>query len=65
MSFLPGIFVDGSVVMTISFQDGFVFVLFVLCFAKLVQEKKLERHCRSATTCNALYVTLFGKMIAR
>uniref|UniRef100_A0A8D1YQL9 Nephrocystin-3 n=1 Tax=Sus scrofa TaxID=9823 RepID=A0A8D1YQL9_PIG len=29
------------------------------------QEKKLERHCRSATTCNALYVTLFGKMIAR
>ncbi|XP_048955960.1 nephrocystin-3 isoform X3 [Canis lupus baileyi] len=27
------------------------------------QEKKLERHCRSATTCNALYVTLFGKMI--
>nr|XP_012306646.1 nephrocystin-3 isoform X3 [Aotus nancymaae] len=30
-----------------------------------VQEKQLERHCRSATTCNALYVTLFGKMIAR
>ncbi|XP_017361187.1 nephrocystin-3 isoform X1 [Cebus imitator] len=29
------------------------------------QEKQLERHCRSATTCNALYVTLFGKMIAR
>nr|XP_020748743.1 nephrocystin-3 isoform X4 [Odocoileus virginianus texanus]XP_020748744.1 nephrocystin-3 isoform X4 [Odocoileus virginianus texanus] len=29
------------------------------------QEKKLERHCRSATTCNALYVTLFGKLIAR
>ncbi|KAM9600951.1 nephrocystin-3 isoform 4-T8 [Trichechus inunguis] len=29
------------------------------------QEKKLERHCRSATTCNALYVTLFGKMVAR
>ncbi|XP_019364397.1 PREDICTED: nephrocystin-3 isoform X2 [Gavialis gangeticus] len=28
------------------------------------QEKKLERHCRSATTCNALYVTLLGKMIA-
>ncbi|XP_007505158.1 nephrocystin-3 isoform X2 [Monodelphis domestica] len=27
------------------------------------QEKKLERHCRSATTCNALYVTLLGKMI--
>ncbi|XP_029796136.1 nephrocystin-3 isoform X3 [Suricata suricatta] len=29
------------------------------------QEKRLERHCRSAATCNALYVTLFGKMIAR
>ncbi|XP_058513216.1 nephrocystin-3 isoform X3 [Ochotona princeps] len=29
------------------------------------QEKKLERHCRSAATCNALYVTLFGKMVAR
>ncbi|XP_032725577.1 nephrocystin-3 isoform X2 [Lontra canadensis] len=28
------------------------------------QEKKLERHCRSATTCNALYVTVFGKVIA-
>ncbi|XP_045055670.2 nephrocystin-3 isoform X3 [Desmodus rotundus] len=28
------------------------------------QEKQLERHCRSATTCNALYVTLFGKMLA-
>uniref|UniRef100_A0A452HPL1 Nephrocystin-3 n=1 Tax=Gopherus agassizii TaxID=38772 RepID=A0A452HPL1_9SAUR len=28
------------------------------------QEKKLEKHCRSATTCNALYVTLLGKMIA-
>ncbi|XP_054047570.1 nephrocystin-3 isoform X2 [Rissa tridactyla] len=28
------------------------------------QEKKLERHCRSATTCNALYVTLLGKTIA-
>ncbi|KAM5315439.1 nephrocystin-3 isoform 2-T2 [Glossophaga mutica] len=28
------------------------------------QEKKLERHCRSAATCNALYVTLFGKMVA-
>ncbi|RXM28425.1 Nephrocystin-3 [Acipenser ruthenus] len=27
------------------------------------QEKKLERHCRSATTCNALYVTLLAKMI--
>ncbi|XP_053759781.1 nephrocystin-3 isoform X3 [Panthera pardus] len=30
-----------------------------------VSEKKLERHCRSATTCNALYVTLFGKVMAR
>ncbi|XP_043825181.1 nephrocystin-3 isoform X1 [Dromiciops gliroides] len=29
------------------------------------QEKKLERHCRSATTCNALYVTLLSKMITR
>ncbi|XP_027727709.1 nephrocystin-3 isoform X2 [Vombatus ursinus] len=28
-----------------------------------IQEKKLERHCRSATTCNALYVTLLCKMI--
>uniref|UniRef100_A0A8D0H9M5 Nephrocystin-3 n=1 Tax=Sphenodon punctatus TaxID=8508 RepID=A0A8D0H9M5_SPHPU len=28
------------------------------------QEKKLERHCRSATTCNHLYVTLLGKLIA-
>ncbi|KAJ8376758.1 hypothetical protein SKAU_G00073380 [Synaphobranchus kaupii] len=28
------------------------------------QEKKLERHCRSASTCNALYVTLLAKMIA-
>ncbi|XP_069504796.1 nephrocystin-3 [Ambystoma mexicanum] len=27
------------------------------------QEKKLEKHCRSATTCNALYVTLLAKMI--
>ncbi|XP_061614947.1 nephrocystin-3 isoform X2 [Phyllopteryx taeniolatus] len=26
------------------------------------QEKKLERHCRSASTCNALYVTLLGRM---
>ncbi|XP_024910121.1 nephrocystin-3 isoform X2 [Cynoglossus semilaevis] len=26
-------------------------------------EKKLERHCRSATTCNALYVTLLSRMI--
>lgn len=32
---------------------------------KILQEKKLERHCRSATTCNALYVTLLGKTIAR
>ncbi|MBN3308032.1 NPHP3 protein, partial [Amia calva] len=29
------------------------------------QEKKLERHCRSASTCNALYVTLLAKMIAK
>ncbi|KAI5196819.1 Nephrocystin-3 [Manis pentadactyla] len=28
------------------------------------QEKQLERHCCSATTCNAHYVTLFSKMIA-
>ncbi|KAM4689632.1 nephrocystin-3 [Discoglossus pictus] len=27
------------------------------------QERKLERHCRSATTCNALYVTLLAKII--
>ncbi|XP_069769632.1 nephrocystin-3 isoform X3 [Narcine bancroftii] len=27
------------------------------------QEKQLEKHCRSATTCNALYVTLLAKMI--
>uniref|UniRef100_A0A4W3HQC9 Nephrocystin-3 n=1 Tax=Callorhinchus milii TaxID=7868 RepID=A0A4W3HQC9_CALMI len=27
------------------------------------QEKKLEKHCRSATTCNALYVTLLAKII--
>ncbi|XP_062926137.1 nephrocystin-3 isoform X4 [Mobula hypostoma] len=27
------------------------------------QEKKLEKHCRSATMCNALYVTLLAKMI--
>ncbi|KAB1283123.1 Nephrocystin-3 [Camelus dromedarius] len=40
------------------------FCIFVLFLGKLVQEKKLERHCRSATTCNALYVTLFGKMLA-
>ncbi|XP_061522142.1 nephrocystin-3-like isoform X2 [Phycodurus eques] len=26
------------------------------------QEKKLERHCRSASTCNALYVTLLARM---
>ncbi|XP_069769631.1 nephrocystin-3 isoform X2 [Narcine bancroftii] len=26
-------------------------------------EKQLEKHCRSATTCNALYVTLLAKMI--
>uniref|UniRef100_A0A8C4EVS3 Nephrocystin-3 n=1 Tax=Dicentrarchus labrax TaxID=13489 RepID=A0A8C4EVS3_DICLA len=28
-------------------------------------EKKLERHCRSASTCNALYVTLLARMIIR
>ncbi|XP_013868832.1 nephrocystin-3 isoform X2 [Austrofundulus limnaeus] len=28
------------------------------------QEKKLERHCRSASTCNASYVTLLARMIA-
>ncbi|XP_029445176.1 nephrocystin-3 isoform X2 [Rhinatrema bivittatum] len=27
------------------------------------QERKLERHCRSAATCNALYITLLAKMI--
>lgn len=31
----------------------------------LFQEKKLERHCRSASTCNALYVTLLARMIIR
>ena len=31
----------------------------------LFQEKKLERHCRSASTCNALYVTLLARMITR
>ncbi|XP_068437543.1 nephrocystin-3 isoform X1 [Clinocottus analis] len=29
------------------------------------QEKKLERHCRSASTCNALYVTLLARMLIR
>ncbi|TMS16188.1 Nephrocystin-3 [Larimichthys crocea] len=28
-----------------------------------LEEKKLERHCRSASTCNALYVTLLARMI--
>uniref|UniRef100_A0A8C5JYZ6 Nephrocystin-3 n=1 Tax=Jaculus jaculus TaxID=51337 RepID=A0A8C5JYZ6_JACJA len=28
------------------------------------QEKQVEQHCRSATTCNALYVTLLGKTMA-
>ncbi|XP_075820927.1 nephrocystin-3 isoform X1 [Microtus pennsylvanicus] len=28
------------------------------------QEKQLDQHCRSAATCNALYVTLFSKMMA-
>ncbi|XP_055509853.1 nephrocystin-3-like [Leucoraja erinacea] len=27
------------------------------------QVKRLEKHCRSATTCNALYVTLLAKML--
>uniref|UniRef100_A0A8C4VPI1 Nephrocystin-3 n=1 Tax=Gopherus evgoodei TaxID=1825980 RepID=A0A8C4VPI1_9SAUR len=27
------------------------------------QEKKLEKHCRSATTCNALYVTLLANLV--
>ncbi|XP_061778263.1 nephrocystin-3 isoform X2 [Nerophis ophidion] len=27
------------------------------------QEKKLEKHCRSASTCNALYVTLLARII--
>ncbi|KAF0028028.1 hypothetical protein F2P81_019115 [Scophthalmus maximus] len=27
------------------------------------QEKKLDRHCRSASTCNTLYVTLLARMI--
>uniref|UniRef100_A0A3Q2CAM0 Nephrocystin-3 n=1 Tax=Cyprinodon variegatus TaxID=28743 RepID=A0A3Q2CAM0_CYPVA len=27
------------------------------------QEKKLERHCRSASTCNALYVTLINQLV--
>uniref|UniRef100_A0A665X619 Nephrocystin-3 n=1 Tax=Echeneis naucrates TaxID=173247 RepID=A0A665X619_ECHNA len=27
------------------------------------QEKKLERHCRSASTCNALYVKLLARII--
>uniref|UniRef100_A0A1A8MKF9 Nephrocystin-3 n=1 Tax=Nothobranchius pienaari TaxID=704102 RepID=A0A1A8MKF9_9TELE len=27
------------------------------------QEKKLERHCRSASTCNTLYVTLLARVI--
>ncbi|XP_011487280.1 nephrocystin-3 isoform X1 [Oryzias latipes] len=29
------------------------------------QEKKLERHSRSASTCNALYVTLLARIITR
>uniref|UniRef100_A0A3P8XIV7 Nephrocystin-3 n=1 Tax=Esox lucius TaxID=8010 RepID=A0A3P8XIV7_ESOLU len=29
------------------------------------QDKKLERHCRSASTCNALYVTLLAKIITK
>ncbi|KAG8572735.1 hypothetical protein GDO81_012149 [Engystomops pustulosus] len=27
------------------------------------QERKLERHCRSATTCNPLYVTLLARIL--
>ncbi|XP_068092377.1 nephrocystin-3 isoform X2 [Hyperolius riggenbachi] len=27
------------------------------------QERKLERHCRSATTCNPLYVTLLARLL--
>ncbi|XP_077100489.1 nephrocystin-3 [Siphateles boraxobius] len=27
------------------------------------QEKKLERHCRSAATCNALYISLLARLI--
>ncbi|KAI4880368.1 hypothetical protein NFI96_013983 [Prochilodus magdalenae] len=27
------------------------------------QEKKLERHCRSASTCNALYVSLLARLL--
>ncbi|XP_066539574.1 nephrocystin-3 isoform X2 [Hoplias malabaricus] len=27
------------------------------------QEKKLERHCRSASTCNALYVSLMARIL--
>uniref|UniRef100_A0A671KII1 Nephrocystin-3 n=1 Tax=Sinocyclocheilus anshuiensis TaxID=1608454 RepID=A0A671KII1_9TELE len=29
------------------------------------QEKKLERHCRSAATCNALYITLLARLITQ
>lgn len=46
-----------------------VYVFFVrmthLNVVSLFQEKKLERHCRSASTCNALYVTLLARMIIR
>jgi len=31
----------------------------------LLQEKMLERHCRYASTCNALYVTLLARMLIR
>uniref|UniRef100_A0A8C1BP26 Nephrocystin-3 n=1 Tax=Cyprinus carpio carpio TaxID=630221 RepID=A0A8C1BP26_CYPCA len=29
------------------------------------QEKKLERHCRSAATCNALYISLISRLITQ
>ncbi|XP_044151767.1 nephrocystin-3 isoform X1 [Bufo gargarizans] len=40
----------------------------VECSAKNIlltkeQERRLERHCRSATTCNPLYVTLLAKIL--
>uniref|UniRef100_A0A286XDD9 Nephrocystin-3 n=1 Tax=Cavia porcellus TaxID=10141 RepID=A0A286XDD9_CAVPO len=48
-------------ILTASLQRCLYFVM----FCELVQEKKLEQHCRCPATCNALYVTLFGKMMAR
>ncbi|XP_060726907.1 nephrocystin-3 isoform X3 [Tachysurus vachellii] len=32
-------------------------------YTVLSQEKKLERHCRSASTCNALYVSLLARLL--